>query len=157
MEEKAYFAAGCFWGVEKRFSIIKGITNTTVGYSGGNSYDATYKNVCSGKTNHAETIEIKFNPEIISYDQLLNIFWNCHNPTQLNRQGPDIGKQYRSEIFYTDKKQQNIANISMKKLHLSKKHPKSIVTKISQFDKFYMAENYHQQYLKKNGLFNCGD
>ncbi len=155
MEETAYFAAGCFWGVEKSFDNINGIINTAVGYSGGDGIDANYQKICTGTTNHAEVVAIIFNPEIISYDKLLDIFWHCHNPTELNRQEIDIGRQYRSEIFYINVIQQRLTNISMQKLTASKKYNKPIVTAISPFDIFYMAEDYHQQYLKKNSIFNC--
>lgn len=146
--EKATFGAGCFWGIEKAFSKVKGVVNTLVGYSGGD-FPATYKDVCTGKTGHAEVVQIEFDPNIISYEKLLDVFWNIHNPTTLNRQGPDIGTQYRSVIFYHDEDQEKIAKESIKKLEESRKYKSKIVTQIEPAKEFYKAEEYHQKYLEK--------
>jgi len=151
----ATFACGCFWGVEARFRQVDGVTSTRVGYTAGSTDSPTYKSVCTGVTGHAEAIEITFNPDIISYDGLLTLFWNNHNPTTLNRQGPDVGTQYRSAIYYHDDEQKNIAQLS--KQHFSDKNQylNPIVTEITPAKFFYPAEEYHQCYLEKNNLGNC--
>jgi peptide methionine sulfoxide reductase msrA/msrB len=154
--EKAAFAAGCFWGVEEAFRTTKGVSLTRVGYTGGNFKDPTYEDVCSDKTGHAEAVEVTFNPEEISYDQLLDLFWEIHDPTTLNCQGPDRGSQYRSAIFYHTKDQQARAEQSKAKLERSAKFKDKIVTEIIPATEFYPAEDYHQQYLKKRGLPACG-
>ena len=154
MEEKAIFAAGCFWHIEEVFSKLKGVVSTRVGYTGGNTKNPTYEQVSSGKTDHAEAIEITFNPKVISYKELLETFWKVHNPTSLNRQGPDIGTNYRSAIFYTNEKQKETAIKS--KEEYQKNLAKPIVTEIKKFDIFYPAEEYHQKYFKKNARFSCG-
>jgi len=151
--EKALFAAGCFWGVEETFRKIIGVSKTEVGYSGGNTIDPTYESVCEGTTNHAEVILIEFDNKIISYDELLEHFWNCHNPTTLNRQGPDIGTQYRSAIFYFNDNQKNKSLMS--KNAYSSSTSLSIVTEITEASKFYRAEEYHQKYIQKTGLNHC--
>ena len=151
--EKATFAAGCFWGVESVFRSVKGVVETTVGYTGGWLDNPTYKDVCSKKTGHAEAVEIIFDPEIITYEDLLEVFWKCHDPTQLNRQGPDVGSNYRSAIFYHTKKQKEEAIASKEKLHNSEKYRnRIIVTEITKASKFYRAEEYHQQYFEKRGI-----
>ena len=142
--EKVIFAAGCFWGVQAAFDKFKGIVRTTSGYTGGNFKNPGYHGVCSGKTGHAEAVLIKFDPKKISYEKLLEIFWRIHNPTELNRQGPDIGSQYRSVIFYGDEKQKNLATKS--KERESKKYKKPTITEIVKASKFYPAEEYHQKY-----------
>lgn len=155
--KKAAFGAGCFWGVEETFRTTKGVVSTAVGYMGGHTENPTYENVCSGKTGHAETVEVTYDPSIISYSELLNVFWNVHDPTTLNRQGPDIGEQYRSIIFYYDEEQKKLAIASKEKLNKSGDYGREVVTEIvpaSDF-KFYMAEDYHQQYLKKRGQSSC--
>ena len=148
--EIATFAAGCFWGVEAAFQKIKGITKTTVGYTGGKTKNPTYEQVCTNKTGHAEAIQIMYNPEQIKYDRILEIFSNIHNPTQLNRQGPDIGTQYRSAIFYHSEEQKKIAEQS--KESKQKQYNKKIVTEIIPAQEFYPAEEYHQKYLEKQGF-----
>lgn len=142
--EKAIFAAGCFWDVQAAFDKIKGVMKTTVGYSGGNFKNPRYEDVCSNETGHAESILIEFDPKIISYKKLLDIFWKIHDPTQLNRQGPDIGTQYRSSVFYLNEKQKEIALSSIK--NQEKLIKKSIATEIKKAGKFYPAEDYHQKY-----------
>jgi peptide-methionine (S)-S-oxide reductase len=145
--EKAYFAAGCFWHVQEEFDSLEGVIKTRVGYTGGNTKNPTYEQVSSGKTGHAEVIEIIFNPKIISYEKLLDVFWEIHNPTTLNRQGADIGSNYRSSIFYINKNQKKIAEKSKQKAQ--KKFNNPIVTKIVKASKFYPAEEYHQKYNEK--------
>jgi len=142
--EKAMFAAGCFWGVQAAFDKIKGVIKTTVGYTGGNFKNPSYEDVCSDKTGHAEAILIEYNPKIVSYEKLLEIFWKIHDPTQLNRQGPDIGSQYRSSIFYFNEKQKKIALNSIKKQE--KLIKRKIATKLEKAKEFYPAEDYHQKY-----------
>jgi len=151
--EKATFAAGCFWGIEAAFREIKGVTDVISGYIGGNTKNPTYEQVCSGKTGHAEAVEITFNPEIVSYKKLLEIFWKVHNPISLNRQGLDIGTNYRSAIFYHDEKQKQEAIESMK--NAQKIFKDKIVTKITKASEFYKAEEYHQKYLEKHGRHIC--
>lgn len=148
--EKATFAAGCFWQVETEFRKVKWVVNAAVGYSGGNTKNPTYKNVCSGTTGHAESIQVEFDSKKVSYEKLLDVFWNIHNPTQLNRQGLDIGTQYRSGIFYHNEKQKRAAIESKKKAQ--KKFKNKIVTEIKPVKEFYKAEEYHQQYLEKNKI-----
>ncbi|MCS3924873.1 peptide-methionine (S)-S-oxide reductase MsrA [Methanosalsum natronophilum] len=149
--KKATFAAGCFWGVESAFRKLDGVLNTCVGYTGGKTTKPGYTEVCTGNTGHAEAVEIQFDPEIISYEQLLNIFWTIHDPTQLNRQGPDLGTQYRSAIFYHDGEQKQQAIKSKIKIESSKKYINPIVTEIVSATDFYPAEEYHQQYFEKKG------
>jgi len=146
--EKATFAAGCFWGVEEAFDNLSGVQSTRVGYTGGSVPDPTYKNVCSGDTGHAEVVEIVFDPKETSYDILLNIFWKIHDPTTLNRQGPDVGTQYRSAIFIHSPKQEKEAQASLAKM--ASNFDKPIVTQILPAAPFYEAEEYHQKYSKKN-------
>ena len=153
MNQIATFGAGCFWGVEKSFQNIKGVKKTTVGYMGGILENPTYEDVCSDKTGHAEVVQIKYDPSIVSYNQLLEVFWSIHDPTQENRQGFDIGTQYRSVIFYHNE-QQKIEAEKSKKLQPDK-YTKKIVTEISQAKKFYPAEDYHQNYYEKHGLSGC--
>ena len=147
--EKATFGAGCFWGVEAQFRQVKGVTSATVGYSGGAMEDPSYEDVCSGKTGHAEVVEVIFDPETISYDQLLDVFWSIHDPMTLNRQGPDVGSQYRSAIFTHDSGQVAAARASKERLQSSAGNTREIVTEITPATAFYRAEDYHQQYLKK--------
>ncbi len=154
--EKASFASGCFWGVEATFRDLKGVVSTSVGYMGGSTEDPTYGDVCSGSTGHAETVQIIYDPTKISYEKLLETFWNKHDPTTKNRQGPDVGSQYRSIIFYHNEEQKKLAIESKKKLDESGKYNQPIVTEIIPAPKFYPAEDYHQQYLEKRGRKFCG-
>lgn len=142
----ATFAAGCFWGVEEAFRQLPGVLSTAVGYMGGTLENPKYEDVCTGRTQHAEVVQITYDPERISYEQLLHTFWDAHDPTTLNRQGPDVGTQYRSAIFYHSPEQQQIAERSK---------PSSAVTEIVPTQTFYRAEDYHQQYLAKRGLGSC--
>lgn len=153
--EKATFAAGCFWGVEEAFYDESGVSSTRVGYTGGHIENPTYQQVCSGTTGHAEAVEITFDPAVISYEQLLKIFWQAHDPTQLNRQGPDVGSQYRSAVFYHSELQQQQAEASRDTLDLSGRYQRSVVTEIVPAGVFWVAEDYHQKYHKKNGG-GCG-
>lgn len=147
--KKAIFAAGCFWGVESKFRKVKGVISTRVGYTGGAFTNPSYKDVCSHKTGHAEAIEITFDPSVVSYDELLDVFWSIHDPTTLNRQGPDVGSQYRSAIFYLNDDQKEKAELSKLKLEESKRFKNPIVTQIVPASKFWKAEEYHQQYNEK--------
>lgn len=150
---KATFAAGCFWGVEETFRNIKGVIRTTVGYIGGATKHPTYEQVCTDTTDHAEAVEVEYDPKLLSYEELLQIFWNCHDLTTMNRQGPDVGTQYRSGIFYHNPQQKKAA-ISSRNAQ-QKKLGKPIVTEIVPATTFYKAEEYHQQYLKKKGVKVC--
>ena len=152
--ETATFAAGCFWGVEDAFMKKKGVKVTSVGYTGGNFSDPTYEDVCTDKTGHAEAIQLKFDPKEVSYEEILDLFWSIHNPTTKNRQGPDIGSQYRSTIFYHTAEQENIAKKSKQELNDSKFQNK-IVTEIVPATTFYHAEDYHQKYYQKIGGGSC--
>lgn len=153
--EKATFAAGCFWGVEEAFRKTKGVIDTVVGYTGGFTKNPTYKEVCTGRTGHAESVLVTFDPSQITYEELLDIFWKIHDPTTPNGQGLDIGNQYRSAIFYHSE-EQRIAAIALKdKLQNSGKYKSEILTEIKPAMTFYIAEDYHQQYLEKNGLVGC--
>jgi len=149
---KATFASGCFWHVEDLFRKTKGVTSTKVGYTGGNLANPTYEEVCAEKTGHAEAVEVEYDPNKISYEELLNLFWNNHDPTSLNRQGPDIGVQYRSSIFFHDESQKQTAQKSKEILDSSGKLLKKIVTEIIPAPEFYKAEDYHQKYFQKHGL-----
>lgn len=151
--KRASFAAGCFWGVEEVFRCIKGVISTTVGYMGGEFKKPTYEDVCTGRTGHAETVEVVYDTSITSYNELLAVFWNNHDPTTPNRQGPDIGSQYRSIIFYYDDEQKRLAISSKKKVQ--ERFRQDIVTQILPATKFYRAEDYHQQYLAKRGRKTC--
>ena len=152
---KATFAAGCFWGVEDVFRQVKGVTSTTVGYTGGHTKNPTYKEVCTGRTGHAEAVEIEFNPGEVSYRELLALFFQNHNPTTPNRQGPDIGTQYRSAIFFHDPEQEAAARDAVATLSKSGVFKRPIVTEIVPASVFCRAEEYHQQYFEKNGLRSC--
>ena len=148
--EKATFGAGCFWGVEEAFRKIKGVEETAVGYMGGTLENPAYEDVCTHTTGHTEVVEVEYDPEQISYEELLNKFWEIHDPTQLNRQGVDIGFQYRSVIFYHNEKQKKIAEKSKQTLENSRKYKKPIATEIIEVKTFYKAEEYHQKYFLKN-------
>jgi len=152
---KATFGAGCFWGVELAFSQNSRVTSTAVGYCGGNMPDPTYEMVCAGQSGHAEVVQMEYDPAQIEYSALLELFWSIHDPTTLNRQGPDIGTQYRSVIFYHDAGQEATARASVKKLQQSGRFPRDIVTEIVPAPQFYPAEDYHQKYLEKRGMKNC--
>jgi peptide-methionine (S)-S-oxide reductase len=154
MTQKATFAAGCFWGVEETFRTTPGVLSTKVGYVGGHTEHPTYEDICGHGTGHAEAVEVEFEPSKISFEKLLQLFWDNHNPTTLNRQGPDVGDQYRSAIFYHSPEQESQARASMDRMNKEKFQGK-IVTQIVPEAKFWRAEEYHQQYLKKRGLDNC--
>jgi peptide-methionine (S)-S-oxide reductase len=153
--EKATFAAGCFWGVEASFRKVNGVVDATVGYTGGHTENPTYKQVCTDRTGHAEAVMVEYDPSIVTYDQLLDVFWNIHDPTTPNRQGPDVGSQYRSAIFYHDEDQEAKAVESKEKLQKSGKFRRDIVTEITPASTFYRAEEYHQRYYEKHGLAGC--
>ena len=153
--EQATFAAGCFWGVEAAFRRIPGVKDTSVGYTGGNTPDPTYPEVCTGSTGHAEAVKVMFDPAQVTYQQLLEVFWQCHDPTQLNRQGPDVGTQYRSAIFFHSPQQEAAAQASKIQQEKSGRHGKPIVTEIAPASEYYDAEEYHQQYLEKRGEVRC--
>lgn len=152
---RATFAAGCFWGVEDAFRQLKGVTSTAVGYTGGTKLNPSYKEVCSGSTGHAEAVEVEYNPAEVSYLELLAAFWKSHDPTTLNRQGPDIGTQYRSAIFFHDAEQEKEALRSKDFLENEKIFRRPIVTQILPAGPFYRAEDYHQQYFEKQGIRSC--
>ncbi len=152
---KATFAAGCFWGVEATFRQLPGVTATRVGYTGGAMNNPTYKDVCSDTTGHAEAVEVDYDPAKVSYEELLQVFWENHDPTQLDRQGPDLGSQYRSGIFYHLPEQEEAARSSKAKLEQSGRFRRPIVTQIVPATTFYEAEDYHQQYLEKRGMASC--
>ena len=152
---KATFGAGCFWGVESELRRIPGVVTTRVGYAGGKIKNPTYKDVCTDKTGHAESVEVTFDPSKVSYEKLLDVFWNLHDPTQVNRQGPDFGSQYRSVIFYHSPEQKAAAKASKEKLAKSGKYRLPIATEIVPSGDFWQAEDYHQQYLEKRGLGSC--
>ena len=151
----ATFAAGCFWGVEAAFRRVEGVTSTEVGYTGGQAAEPTYEQVCSGRTGHAEAVRVGFDPARVSYDELLAVFWACHDPTQLDRQGPDVGTQYRSAIFVHDAAQEEAAIRSRDMLAESGAHARPVVTEIVPAADFWRAEEYHQQYLAKRGQDAC--
>ncbi len=153
--EKATFGAGCFWGVEELFRNTKGVTTATSGYAGGATENPTYEEVCSHQSGHAEVVEVEFDPAQVSYEQLLDIFWSNHNPTTRDRQGPDVGSQYRSVVFYHSSEQQKAAEAKKEQLDQSGRFPRPIVTQIEPAPTFYRAEEYHQQYLRKHGRTHC--
>jgi peptide-methionine (S)-S-oxide reductase len=153
--EKATFGAGCFWGVEAAFRELPGVVDAAVGYLGGTLENPTYRDVCSDTTGHAEVVEVTYDPTQVSYEQLLQLFWQVHNPTTLNRQGPDVGTQYRSAIFFHTPEQRIAAERSKQELQASGRFSRPIVTEITPASTFYRAEEYHQQYLAKRGLRSC--
>jgi len=153
--ETATFAAGCFWGIEAAFRRLDGVVETEVGYTGGHLPEPDYRRVCRGDTGHAEAVRVVYDPQRISYDDLLWTFWQIHDPTQLNRQGPDVGEQYRSAIFYHSEAQREAAEQSKQRVNASKKYRGRVVTQIAPAEEFYRAEEYHQQYLEKRGQAAC--
>jgi peptide-methionine (S)-S-oxide reductase len=155
MTEKATFAAGCFWGVEAAFRQVPGVLDAAVGYSGGGFPNPTYEDVCTGRTGHAESVQVEFDPARVSYDQLLDVFWENHDPTTVNRQGPDVGTQYRSVIFVEGPEQEKAAKESKERLEKSGRFRRPIVTEIEPAQPFWRAEDYHQRYLEKRGLAHC--
>jgi peptide-methionine (S)-S-oxide reductase len=153
--EKATFGAGCFWGVEAAFRQIKGVVSTAVGYMGGTLQHPSYQDVCTDRTGHAEVVQVEFDPALVSYQDLLRVFWENHDPTTLNRQGPDVGTQYRSVIFFHTPEQEAAAKASKDALAKSAMYRRPIVTEIQSAAEFWQAEEYHQQYLEKRGLAHC--
>ena len=153
--ETATFGAGCFWGVEVRFQQEPGVTETAVGYEGGQLDNPTYKDVCTDRTGHAEVVEVKFDPAKVSYQQLLDLFFELHDPTQLNRQGPDWGAQYRSVVFFHSPEQEAVAKATIARLTEQKAFKKPIVTQVVPAETFWRAEEYHQKYLEKRGAVSC--
>ena len=153
--EKATFGAGCFWGVEETFRTLPGVESTAVGYAGGTKEHPSYEDVCSDETGHAEVVEVEFDPQTIGYDKLLDVFWANHNPTTPNRQGPDVGTQYRSVIFYHSPEQKAQAEASKAALDKSSKYSRPVVTQIEPAPRFWRAEDYHQKYLQKRGQTHC--
>ena len=152
---KATFGAGCFWGVEVAFRQLPGVVSTAVGYLGGTLANPTYRDLCSGRTGHAEVVEVQYDPSRVTYDDLLAVFWDNHDPTTLNRQGPDVGTQYRSAVFFHTPEQEAAARASKEQRERSGKYRRPIVTEITPATTFYRAEEYHQQYLEKRGLAHC--
>jgi peptide-methionine (S)-S-oxide reductase len=155
MTEKATFAAGCFWGVESAFRQVPGVVDTAVGYTGGSLANPTYEDVCTDRTGHAEAVQVEFDPAKVSYEKLLDVFWENHDPTTKNRQGPDVGTQYRSAIFFHSPEQEKAASESRARLEKSGKFRRPIVTEIVPEKEFWRAEEYHQRYLEKRGLAHC--
>jgi peptide-methionine (S)-S-oxide reductase len=153
--EKATFGAGCFWGVEETFRKSKGVISTAVGYAGGTKDNPSYEDVCTDETGHAEVVEVEFDPSQITFNQLLEVFWSNHNPTTLNRQGPDVGKQYRSVIFYHSPEQKAAAESSKAEMEKRGRFNRPIVTQIEPAPRFWRAEEYHQRYLEKRGQTHC--
>lgn len=153
--EKAMFGAGCFWGVEAAFRRVEGVTSTAVGYSGGEKEEPAYREVCSGRTGHAEVVYLEFEPEKVTYRELLDLFWRIHDPCTLNRQGPDVGTQYRSAIYFFSPEQESAARTSRAEEEASGRHHGPIVTEITPASRFWMGEDYHQQYLEKRGIAHC--
>jgi peptide-methionine (S)-S-oxide reductase len=151
----ATFGAGCFWGVEETFRTTEGVTDTAVGYMGGSTEKPTYEEVCTDKTGHAEVVQVVYDPDVVSYDALVDIFFDNHNPTELNRQGPDVGTQYRSAVFYEDEAQKDVAEAKKAALQASGRFKRDIVTQIVPVETFWPAEEYHQQYLLKRGMTSC--
>jgi peptide-methionine (S)-S-oxide reductase len=153
--QEAIFGAGCFWGIQDAFDQVNGAISTSVGYCGGHFENPTYEDVCSGQTGHAEVVKVQFDETIVTFKDLLNLFWNIHDPTTLNRQGPDIGSQYRSAIFYNSEDQKDAAIQSKDQLEANNRFSKPIVTEIVPAKTFYPAEEYHQKYFQKKGISHC--
>jgi peptide-methionine (S)-S-oxide reductase len=155
MTDQATFGAGCFWGVEVTFRNTEGVLDAVVGYMGGDTDNPTYEQVCSDRTGHAEVVHVTFDSEKVSYEELLDVFWESHDPTQLNRQGPDVGRQYRSAIFYHSDEQRRITEASLRRVDASDRFARPIVTSLEPAATFWRAEEYHQRYLEKRGLASC--
>ena len=155
MAEIATFGAGCFWGVEAAFQRVPGVIETAVGYSGGHTESPSYQDVCTDETGHAEVVQVAFDPAKVSFEELLQVFWGMHDPTQLNRQGPDVGTQYRTAIFFHSPEQEAVAKKSREALEASGRLRRRIATEITPAGKFYRAEEYHQKYLQKRGAASC--
>lgn len=155
MNAVATFGAGCFWGVEAAFRQIDGVEDAASGYMGGHLENPTYKDVCTDTSGHAEVVQVEFDPGKVSYQQLLEVFWSNHNPTTLNRQGPDVGSQYRSVIFVHDEGQRDLAESALETLEASGRYSEPVVTEIAPAQTFWRAEDYHQRYLEKRGLSTC--
>lgn len=155
MQNQATFGAGCFWGVEAAFRRVPGVIDAASGYTGGHTINPTYKEVCTDTTGHAEAVQVLYDPEVVSYDALVDRFWTIHDPTQLNRQGPDFGTQYRSVIFYHDEAQKEAAEAAKARLDASETLPRPVVTQIVPASTFYRAEEYHQRYAEKTGRAGC--
>ena len=155
MSDIATFGAGCFWGIEAKFRMIPGVLDAAVGYSGGHTANPTYKDVCTDQTGHAEVVQVTYDPAVLSYEKLLEGFWMMHDPTQINRQGPDVGTQYRSAIFFHTPEQEAIAKRSKAALESSGRFRKPVATEITAAGPFYRAEEYHQRYLEKRGAASC--
>ena len=153
--KKATFGAGCFWGVEEGFRRVDGVTGTAVGYLGGSLENPSYEDVCTGRTGHAEVVQVEYDPSRVSFERLLEVFWESHDPTTLNRQGPDVGTQYRSAVFFEDDEQEAAALASKERVGASGQFRRPIVTEIARATPFYRAEEYHQQYLAKRGRSSC--
>ncbi len=153
--KKATFAAGCFWGVEATFMKVRGVVQTEVGYMGGHKESPTYRDVCTDRTGHAEVVQVTYDDSLVGYEQLLDVFWMAHDPTQKNRQGPDVGTQYRTAVFYHDEEQLSIAERSKARMDTSGRFKRPIATLLEQAGPFWRAEEYHQKYLQKKGLDNC--
>jgi peptide-methionine (S)-S-oxide reductase len=152
---QATFGAGCFWGVEVAFRQLRGVSDAAVGYAGGAVADPSYQQVCTGRTGHAEVVQVEYDPAQVSYEQLLDVFFANHDPTQLNRQGPDVGTQYRSVVFYHDEAQAQAARAAKEALQACGRYRRPVVTEIVPFSNFFRAEEYHQRYLEKRGLASC--
>lgn len=155
MSSVATFAAGCFWGVQHAFDQLAGVRDSAVGYMGGAQANPSYEEVCTDRTGHAEVVQVQFDPETVSYDQLLEVFWECHDPTQVNRQGPDVGSQYRSAVFYHDDTQREAALAAIAALDGAGKYSDPVATQVVEAREFWPAEDYHQRYLEKRGVSSC--
>jgi peptide-methionine (S)-S-oxide reductase len=154
-EEKATFGAGCFWGIEAAFRQVPGVVSTAVGYMGGTRDEPTYRQVCTGRTGHAEVVQVTYDPQRLSYDDILAVLWDNHDPTTMNRQGPDMGTQYRSAVYFHDEAQESAARASIEGLEASGRFRRPVVTEVAPASTFWPAEDYHQQYLEKRGLSTC--
>ena len=154
-QQTASFAAGCFWGVEARFRAVEGVLDAVSGYMGGHTQNPSYQDICRGDTGHAEAVQVTFDDEQVSYDELLDLFFDSHNPTTLNRQGPDFGSQYRSAVFWHDEDQRTATEQKISEVNASGKWPDPVVTQLAKAPEFWRAEEYHQRYLEKNGAGFC--